>query len=75
MSGNVYEWCKNWKYEYSIEEQVNPQGLESGSIKTSKGGAWHSSSKNIRVANRDDDPPEFFSHNVGFRIVSDKPDI
>ena len=69
MSGNVYEWCSNWKYEYTTEDVTDPQGPDTGYIKASKGGSWHSSSKSLRVSNRDDDPPEFYSHNVGFRIA------
>lgn len=69
MSGNVYEWCTNWKYDYTDDDKNNPTGPIDGLIKASKGGSWHSCSKNIRVSNRDDDPPEFYSHNVGFRIV------
>lgn len=69
MSGNVYEWCNDWKYEFTPEHQVNPTGPETGIIKASKGGSWHSSTKSLRVSNRDDDPPEFYSHNVGFRIA------
>ena len=69
MSGNVYEWCNDWKYEFTSEEQVNPTGPEEGIIKASKGGSWHSSTRSLRVSNRDDDPPEFYSHNVGFRIA------
>lgn len=71
MSGNVYEWCLNWKYDYTDEDEIDPQGPAEGYIKASKGGSWHSSTKCVRVANRDDDPPEFFSHNVGFRIAKD----
>lgn len=71
MSGNVYEWCNDWKYEYTSEDQVNPMGPEDGVIKASKGGSWHSSTRSLRVSNRDDDPPEFYSHNVGFRIARD----
>lgn len=69
MSGNVYEWCCDWKYEYTPEEQANPTGPKEGIIKASKGGSWHSSTRSLRVSNRDDDPPEFYSHNVGFRIA------
>lgn len=69
MSGNVYEWCNDWKYEYTHEDQIDPRGPEDGIIKASKGGSWHSSTKSLRVSNRDDDPPEFYSHNVGFRIA------
>ena len=59
----------DWKYEFTSEEQVNPTGPEEGIIKASKGGSWHSSTRSLRVSNRDDDPPEFYSHNVGFRIA------
>lgn len=69
MSGNVYEWCNDWKYEFTSEDQENPIGPETGIIKVSKGGSWHSSTRSLRVSNRDDDPPEFYSHNVGFRIA------
>ena len=69
MSGNVYEWCKNWKYPYSEKALNNPLGPVDGLIKASRGGSWHSSSRSLRVTNRDDDPPEFYSHNVGFRVV------
>ena len=70
MSGNVYEWCADWKDDYKDEIQKNPKGPEFGFIKVGRGGSWHSPSKNLRVSNRDDDPPEFYSHNVGFRIAS-----
>lgn len=69
MSGNVHEWCANWKYEYTAGEEVSPKGPETGIIKASKGGSWHSSSRSLRVTSRDDDPPEFFSYNVGFRVA------
>ena len=72
MSGNVYEWCNDWKYEYTEKDEYNPKGPESGFIKASKGGSWHSSTRSLRVSNRDDDPPEFYSHNVGFRVAADE---
>ena len=71
MSGNVYEWCSNWKYDYSKEGPNDPEGPSEGVIKSSRGGSWHSSSRSLRVTNRDDDPPEFFSHNVGFRVIKE----
>ena len=74
MSGNVYEWCNDWKYEYTSDTQINPMGPEEGIIKASKGGSWHSSTRSLRVSNRDDDPPEFYSHNVGFRIARSVPE-
>lgn len=72
MSGNVYEWCSDWCDDYSSEPQQNPSGPEDGIIKVGRGGSWHSPSKNLRVSNRDNDPPEFYCHNVGFRVAADK---
>lgn len=71
MSGNVYEWCQDWCEEYGTGPQSNPQGPEEGIIKIGRGGSWHSPSKNLRTSNRDNDPPEFYSHNVGFRVAKD----
>ena len=71
MSGNVYEWCRDWSDEYPATDQIDPLGPSDGIIKVGRGGSWHSPSKNLRVSNRDDDPPEFISDNVGFRIVKE----
>ena len=71
MSGNVYEWCNDWSDDYLPAFQTDPQGPEDGIIKSARGGSWHSPSKNLRVSNRDNDPPEFYCHNVGFRLASD----
>ena len=71
MSGNVYEWCNDWSDDYPEEPQTDPQGPSEGIIKAGRGGSWHSASKNLRVSNRDNDPPEFICHNVGFRLASD----
>ncbi len=71
MSGNVYEWCNDWKAEYKSEAALNPQGDIDGYIKVAKGGSWCSATRSSRVSNRNDDPPEFYSHNVGFRVAKD----
>lgn len=71
MSGNVYEWVNDWSDDYVDQPQTDPLGPEDGIIKAARGGSWHSPSKNLRVSNRDNDPPEFYCHNVGFRLASD----
>ena len=40
MSGNVYEWCQDWKGSYSSSSQTNPIGATSGSYRVVRGGSW-----------------------------------
>ena len=40
MSGNVDEWCQDWKGAYSSSSQVNPTGANSGSYRVCRGGSW-----------------------------------
>ena len=38
MSGNVWEWCQDWKGSYSSAAQTNPTGASSGSYRVYRGG-------------------------------------
>ncbi|HRW93956.1 MAG TPA: SUMF1/EgtB/PvdO family nonheme iron enzyme [Thermotogota bacterium] len=42
MSGNVFEWCYDWhdQHWYSVPNQVNPIGPETGSDRIFRGGSW-----------------------------------
>ena len=40
MSGNVWEWCNDWKGSYSSSSQSNPTGASSGSYRVLRGGSW-----------------------------------
>ncbi|MDO5341538.1 MAG: formylglycine-generating enzyme family protein [Bacteroidia bacterium] len=42
MSGNVEEWCQDWKGNYGSGSQTNPQGPSSGSDRVCRGGSWNS---------------------------------
>ena len=37
MSGNVWEWCSNWFYDYDEENKINPQGPSNGVERMSRG--------------------------------------
>ncbi len=68
MSGNVYEWCNDWKGSYNSSSQTNPKGASSGSRRVSRGGGWSSYAENCRVASRTDGTPGNGSSNLGFRL-------
>ena len=69
MSGNVYEWCSDWKDSYSSGSQTNPKGPSSGSGRVLRGGSWASFAEFCRVSNRSGYDPDFGDGDRGFRLV------
>ena len=53
MSGNVWEWCWNWKtnsYDEETEGGSDPTGASSGSYRVFRGGSWYDSSGRCAVS-------------------------
>ena len=69
MSGNVWEWCSDWKANYSSSSQTNPQGPSSGSYRVSRGGSFGRDPSYCRAANRLGDRPGLPRDGLGFRVV------
>lgn len=69
MSGNVYEWCQDWKGDYSSSTQTNPTGAGSGSNRVYRGGGWYAGAGNCRVSYRYGYSPSYRSFNLGFRLA------
>ena len=70
MSGNVYEWCWDWKGEYSSGSQTDPIGASSGSLRVYRGGSWRHNGQAVSSAFRHNGAPPTARGNIlGFRWV------
>jgi formylglycine-generating enzyme len=69
MTGNVWEWCSDWKGDYSSSAVTNPTGAVTGSSRVLRGGSWDYDPHNARVAFRLNDTPTFRSYGIGFRVA------
>ncbi|MEW6026044.1 MAG: formylglycine-generating enzyme family protein [Planctomycetota bacterium] len=73
MSGNAFEWCKDWydaRYYYNSPKE-NPQGPKTGKLKVMRGGCWKSNAYPCRSDVRSKIEPNTKSSEIGFRCASD----
>ena len=71
MSGNVWEWCRDWKGPFPAESQVDPQGPSSGTGRIFRGGSWNSSAWNCRISYRNRNSETYRSSYLGMRLAMD----
>jgi formylglycine-generating enzyme required for sulfatase activity len=70
MSGNVWEWCQDWRSErYSPDDTLDPKGAAEGKKKVYRGGSWFNKPATLRSANRNGHPPNERQPNTGLRLV------
>ena len=69
MSGNVLEWCYDWKGNYSSSSQTNPKGPSTGSLRVLRGGSWIINAQYCRVANRGNYSPDNRYVDFGLRLA------
>jgi formylglycine-generating enzyme required for sulfatase activity len=69
MHGNVWEWCSDWKADYSAAAVTDPMGPSAGSYRVDRGGSWRSTAGLCRSAYRSGDDPSFRYGSLGFRLA------
>ena len=71
MSGNVWEWCSDWRRDdyYWSSPQNDPIGPSSGRGRVLRGGSWNSIAKRCRASYRGYYDPSNRDNNLGFRVV------
>jgi formylglycine-generating enzyme required for sulfatase activity len=69
MSGNVWEWCWDWKAPYPGGNKNNYRGPASGSYRVCRGGSWYDFPQGVRVASRFNFTPGSRSGLLGFRLA------
>lgn len=69
MSGNVFEWTRDWMHDYSKHRKQNPVGPAKGKTKIIRGGCWFGGHKACRVTTRVEIEPEEANGCTGFRLI------
>jgi len=68
MSGNVWEWCTDWKRGFTTKTEQNPIGA-SGNYLVPRGAGWYSPSQHGRVSFRGEANPWDSTKYLGFRVA------
>ena len=69
MSGNVWEWCQDWKGDYQSGSVTGPAGPLSGSSRVNRGGGWGGNARSCRSASRGGSSPGGRGSSIGFRLA------
>ena len=69
MSGNAYEWCRDWYGTYPAAAVIDPAGPATGTVRVLRGGSWYEPAGYCRSAARNGAVPGLSFPDVGFRLA------
>ena len=70
MSGNVWEMCSNWYYDYSsVCDTITSGEAYNEGLKVFRGGSWNTNAQSARVTARSKQGIHYRDYNTGFRLV------
>ncbi len=69
MSGNVWEMCQDWYYDYTADAVENPVGEAYTGYHVYRGGSWNTNAQSARTTARYKQGIHYRDYNTGFRLV------
>lgn len=69
MSGNIWEWCYDWRGAYNKAVVTNPTGAIEGQSRVLRGGGWIDYALSCCPTYRYSRTPTYRYYGIGFRLV------